>query len=98
MERNRLSAVLLKILDAYPFNNLAIIKKIAVTHLYSAAEFHRTYNHVSKEKEAEQHILTKYCKCNSFRVGSHLLKLCKNAITRLALGQSRKHITNFEGH
>ena len=37
-ERNRLSAVLLKMLDIYTFNDLAKINKIGVTHLYSAVE------------------------------------------------------------
>ena len=43
MERNRLSAALLKILDFYYFNNLAKIKKIAITHLYSTKELQSSY-------------------------------------------------------
>ena len=36
MEKNRLSAVLLKIADLYSFNNVAKTKDIVITHLYSA--------------------------------------------------------------
>ena len=70
MERNRLSTALVNILDIYSFNNLAKIKKIAVTHLYSTVELQSTHHVVGKEKVhvAEQHILTKYSKCNNFRV------------------------------
>ena len=52
MERNRLNAVLLKILDVYSLNNLAKIKKAAVTHLYSTVELGGTYHFVGKEKVA----------------------------------------------
>ena len=57
-EWSKLSAVLLKILDIYSFNNLGKIKKIAATHLYSAVEFRSTYYLVGKDIVAEQHILT----------------------------------------
>ena len=56
------------------------------------------YHLVGKEKVAEQHILTKYSKCNSFRVTSHVLKLAEIAITHVALGQSPKTLNNFEGY
>ena len=87
MERNRLSAVHLKILDIYSFNFLAKIKKMAITCTVSSEVPHHL---VGKEKVAEQHILTKYSKCNRFRVRSHLLKLAKSAVTYLALGQVKK--------
>ena len=83
----------MKILDIYSFNNLAKIKKKAITHLYSAIEPRSTYHLVGKEKVAEQHILTKYCKCNSFKVRSHLLKLAKSAIAHLSLD-----LKTFEQH
>ena len=75
-------------LDIFSFNNL--VKELAVTHLYSEVELRSTYHLVRKEKVAEQHILTKLSKCNSFRVSSHFLKLATSAITHLALGQSPK--------
>ena len=65
MERNGLSAVFLKILDIYSFSNLAKVKEIALTHLNNAIELPSTYHLVGKGKVAEQHILTKYPKCNS---------------------------------
>ena len=88
----------MKILDIYSFNNLVKIKEIAVTHLYSTDDLQSAHDLVGKEKVAEQHILTKYSKCNSFRVRSHLLKLAKCAITHAALGQSPKSINKFEEH
>ena len=56
-ERKMPSAILLKILDIYSFNNLAKIKETAVTHLYSAVELQSTYHLAGKEKVAEQHFL-----------------------------------------
>ena len=40
------------------------------------------------EKVVEQHIGTKYCKCNTFRVISHIIILGKSAITHSKVGQS----------
>ena len=49
----------------------------------------QTTDHVvAVEKVAEQHIRTKYCKCNSFRVLSHIIILAKIAITHSKVGQS----------
>ena len=81
----------MKILAIYSFNNLAKIKKIAFTYLYSGIELRSTCHLVGKAKVAEQHMLIKYSKCNSFTVKSHVLKLAKIAFTRLALGQSPKN-------
>ena len=64
IRRNRLTAVLLKILDIYYFNHLA---KIGLTHSHSAIEFQSIDHLVGKEKGAEQQILAKYSKCNSFK-------------------------------
>ena len=86
LERNRLSAVLLKTLEIYCFNNFAKIKEIATTYLHSAIEFQSAYYVVGKEKVAEHQ--TKYSTCNSFRVRNHLLKLAKSAIIHLASDQS----------
>ena len=43
--------------------------------------FQTTDHVVAVEKVAEQHIATKYCKCNSLRVISHIIILGKSAIT-----------------
>ena len=43
--------------------------------------FQTTDHVVAMEKVAEQHIRTKYSKCNSLRVISHLIILGKSAIT-----------------
>ena len=43
---------------------------------------------VAVEKVAEQHIGTKYCKCNSFRIISLIIILAKSAITHSKVGQS----------
>ena len=83
MERNRLTVVLLKILDIYSFNKFAKIKEIAFTHLICAIELLSTYHLLGKEKVGEQH--------NSFRVIQYLLKLVKSANAHLALAQSPKN-------
>ena len=50
--------------------------------------FQTTEHVVSVEKVGEQHIGTKYSKCNSLRVISHTIILGKNAITHSKVGQS----------
>ena len=57
------------------------IDKVAITHLAMEIHFQTTDHVVAVEKVAEQHIRTKYCKCNSFRVTSHIIILAKIAIT-----------------
>ena len=52
--------------------------------------FQTTDHVVAVEKVAEQHIATKYCKCNSLRVICHIITctLGKSAITHSKVGQS----------
>ena len=50
--------------------------------------FQTTDHVVAVEKVAEQPIGTKYSKCNSLRVISHIIILGKSAITRSKVGQS----------
>ena len=51
--------------------------------------FQTTDHFVAVEKlVAEQHIATKYSKCNSLRVISHIITLGKSAITHSKVGQS----------
>ena len=50
--------------------------------------FQTTDHVVAVEKVAEQHIATKYSKCNSLRVRSHIIILGKSAITHSKVGQS----------
>ena len=58
--------------------------------------FQPTDHVVAVEKVAEQHIRTKYCKCNSFRVISHIIILAKIAITHSKVGQSSPNPKNIE--
>ena len=48
------------------------------------------------EKVAEQHIATKYSKCNSLRVINHIIILGKSAITHSKVGQSSPNPKNIE--
>ena len=50
--------------------------------------FQTTDHVVAVEKVAEQHIATKYSKCNSLRVIIHYITLGKSAITHSKVGQS----------
>ena len=50
--------------------------------------FPTTDHVVAVEKVAEQHIGTKYSKCNSLRVISHIILLGQNAITHSKVGQN----------
>ena len=59
-------------------------------------QFQTTDHVVAVEKVAEQHIGTKYCKCNSFRVISLIIILAKSAITHSKVGQSSPNLKNFE--
>ena len=58
--------------------------------------FQTTDHVVAVEKVAEQHIGTKYSKCNSLRVISHIIILGKSAITHSKVGQSSPNQKNFE--
>ena len=71
-EKNLLSATLLR----------------DITHLAMEIHFQTTDHVVAVEKVAEQHIATKYSKCNSLRVISHIIILGKSAITHSKESQS----------
>ena len=86
-ERNCVAAILLKIQAIYSLRLSLKIDKVAITHL--AMEIHfQTTDHVAVEKVVEQHIRTKYSKCNSLRVISHIVILGKSGITHSKVGQS----------
>ena len=60
--------------------------KIVITHLWHAMESKTICHLIVMDKVAEQHILGKYCNCNSLAVTMDLLN-CKNikvAITELS--------------
>ena len=59
--------------------------------------FQTTDHVVAVEKVAEQHIGTKYSKCNSLRVISHIIILGKSAITHSKIGQSFEERKNSLG-
>ena len=56
----------------------------------------QTTDHVVAVEKAEQHIGTKYSKCNSLRVISHIIILGKSAITHSKVGQSSPNPKNIE--
>ena len=57
----------------------------------------QTADHVvAVEKVAEQYIGTKYSKCNSLRVISHIIIFDKSAITYSKVGQSSPNPQNIE--
>ena len=58
--------------------------------------FQTTDHVVAVEKVAEQHIATKYSKCNSLRVISHIIILGKSAITHSKVGHNSPNPKNFE--
>ena len=68
-----LTVKLLKIFDIYFFCHLATNVKIAITHLLYVMELQTLYHLMAKDEIAEQHILGKYCNCNSFGVTKALL-------------------------
>ena len=75
---------------------MVIIKKVAITHLAMEIHFQTTDHVVAVQKVAEQHIRTKYSKCNSFRVTSHIIKLAKSAIIHSKVGQRSPNLKNIE--
>ena len=85
-EKISLTLILLKIFDIYFFHYFATNKKIAITHLWHAIEPQTMFHLIAKDKVAEQHILGKYCNCNSFGVTMALLNSqnFKVAITQLS--------------
>ena len=60
--------------------------------------FQTTGHVVAVEKVVEQHIGTKYSKCNSLRVISLIIILAKSAITRSKVGQSSPNPKNIKEH
>ena len=72
-----------------PDGKLLERNKIAITHLSHAMEPQSIYHLIDKDKVAEEHILRKYCNCNSFGVAMDLLnsKTVKVAITQLSNAQ-----------
>ena len=95
-ERNCVAAILLKIQAIYSLWLSLKIDKIAITHLAMEIHFQTTDHVVAEEKLAEQHIATKYSKCNSLRVISHIIILGKSAITHSKVGQSSPNPQNIE--
>ena len=63
--------------------------KMGITPLWHAMEPKTTCHFIAKDKVAEQHILGKYCNCNSLVVTMDLFtsKNVKVAITRLSYVQ-----------
>ena len=60
--------------------------------------FQTTDHAVAVEKEPEQHIGTKYSKCNNLRVISHIITSGKSAITHSKVGQCSPNPKNAEEH
>ena len=86
--RNYVAAILLKIQAIYSLWLSLKIDKVAITHLAMEIHFQTTDHVVAVEKVAEQHIATKYSKCNSLTAISHIIALGKSAITHSKVGQS----------
>ena len=72
------------------------IEKIDITRLAIEIHFQTADHVVTVEKVPEQHIGTKYSKCNSLRVKSHIIILRKSAITHSKVGQSSPNPKNIE--
>ena len=87
-ERNYVAATLLKIYAIYSLWLSLKSGKVAITHLAMEIHFPSTDHVVAVQKVAEQHIATKYSKCNSLRVISHIITLGESAITHSKVGQS----------
>ena len=95
-DRNCVAAILLKIQAIYSLWLPLKIDKVAITHLAMEIHFQTTDHAVAVEKVPEQHIGTKYSKCNSLRVISHVIILGKSAITHSKVGQSSPKPKNIE--
>ena len=94
-EINAFLQILLNIFDIYLCHYFATNKKIAITHLWYAIEPQTICHLIVKYKVAEQHILGKYCNCNSFGVTMDLLNSqnFKVAITQLSNVQQVRNFT-----
>ena len=75
VERNCVAAIFLKIQAIYSLWLPLKIDKVAITHLVMEIHFQTTDHVIAVEKVPEQHIRTKYSKCNSLRVISHIIIL-----------------------
>ena len=71
------------------------IDKVAIIHLSMEIHFQTTDQVVAVEKVAEQHTGSKYSKCNSLRVISHIIILGKSAIAHSEVGQSSPNPQNI---
>ena len=76
-ERNCVDAILLKIYGIYSLQLSLKTDKVALTHLAMEIHLQTTDHVVAVEKVAAQHIGTKYSKCNSLEVISHIIILGK---------------------
>ena len=72
-EKISLILILFKIFHIYLCHYFAANNKIAITHLWHAMKLQTICHVIIKDKVAEQHILGKYCNCNSFGVTMALL-------------------------
>ena len=85
-EKICLTLIFLKIFDIYFCHYFATNMKIAITQLWHAMEPKTICRLIVKDKVAEQHILAKYCNCNSLGDTMNLLnsKNVQVAITQLS--------------
>ena len=58
----------------------------------------QTTDHVVAVEKVAEHIGTKYSKCNSLRVVSHIIILGKSAITHSKVGQTPKILKSVKIH
>ena len=89
--------ILFNIFAIYFFHYYAANKKVAITHLWNAMEPRSMYHVIAKDKVPQQHISSRNCKCNTFAVMSHLLKVAEIAITDLSLGLRQQNPKTFQG-
>ena len=59
------------------------VDKVAITHIAMEIHFQTTDHVGAVEKVAEQHIGTKYSKCNSLRVISHIIIVGKSDLPKM---------------
>ena len=83
-------------IEIFPLSTGHSPDKVVITRLAIEIHFQTTDHVVAVDKVAEQHIATKYCKCNSLRVISHINILAKSAITHSQVGQSSPNPKNIE--
>ena len=93
--------ILLKIFDIYFCHYFATNKKLAITNLWHATEPQTICHVIVKYKVAEQHILGKYCNCNSFGVtmdllNSHNFKVAITQLAECATGLKLYYVTAYQ--